>query len=63
VVAVDGALVLAAIDTAVGAGIGIWDAMIVQAARRAGCDEILTEDLSHDQVIEGVRIRNPFNDR
>jgi len=60
VVTTDGALVLSAIDTADEHGIGLWDAMIVQAARRAGCDEVLTEDLNHDQVIEGVRITNPF---
>jgi predicted nucleic acid-binding protein len=60
VVAVDGALVLAAIDTAIAADISVWDAMIVQAARRAGCDEILTEDLNTGQIIEGVRIHDPL---
>jgi predicted nucleic acid-binding protein len=34
--------------------------LIVQAAKRAGCDEILTEDLTDGQTIEGIRIRNPF---
>jgi predicted nucleic acid-binding protein len=34
--------------------------MIVQAARRAGCDEILTEDLNTGQIIEGVRIHDPL---
>jgi hypothetical protein len=38
----------------------LWDALIVQAAKRAGCDEILTEDLTDGQTIEGIRIRNPF---
>jgi hypothetical protein len=27
---------------------------------RAGCDEILTEDLNAGEIIAGVRIRNPF---
>ena len=62
VVATDAALVLAAIVTADTAGISLWDAMIVGAARRAGCDEILTEDLNHGQVIDGVQIHNPFVD-
>ncbi len=62
VVAADGELVLSAIDTADQSNISIWDALIVQAARRAGCDEILTEDLNHGQVIEGVRIHNPLVD-
>lgn len=62
VVAADGELVLSAIDTADQSNISIWDALIVQAARRAGCEEILTEDLNHGQVIEGVRIHNPLAD-
>ena len=37
-----------------------WDALIIVAAVRAGCDTVLTEDLSHGQVIEGVRVVNPF---
>jgi predicted nucleic acid-binding protein len=37
-----------------------WDAAIVAAASAAGCDTLLSEDLSHDQTIEGVRILNPF---
>lgn len=61
VVAADGDMVLSAIDTAHHADISIWDALIVQAARRAGCDEILTEDLNDGQVIEGVRIHNPLS--
>lgn len=62
VVAADGELVLSAIDTAVQSNISIWDALIVQAARRAGCEEILTEDLNHGQFIDGVRIHNPLVD-
>lgn len=60
VVAGDAALVLTAIDVAAQAGISFWDAMIVGAARRAGCDEIITEDMNDTQGIEGIRIRNPF---
>ncbi len=56
----DATLVLSAIDLAATADLAMWDAMIVVAARRAGCDEILTEDLSHGQVIDGIRIVNPF---
>lgn len=37
-----------------------WDAAIVAAARALGCDELLSEDLSHGRIIEGMRIRNPF---
>lgn len=37
-----------------------WDAMIVAAARQGGAAILLGEDLDHDQVIEGVRVQNPF---
>ena len=41
-------------------GYRIHDAMVVASAREAGCEVIYTEDLQHGQVIEGVRIVNPF---
>lgn len=37
-----------------------WDALILSAAQITGCQMLLTEDLSHDQLIDGVRIVNPF---
>lgn len=40
--------------------IGIWDALIVAAARTAGCTHVLSEDLQHEQDLDGVRIVNPF---
>ena len=40
--------------------LGVYDAMILAAARRAGCTCVLTEDLNDGQVIEGVTISNPF---
>ena len=39
-----------------------WDALIVAAALEAGCTRLLTEDLQHGQVIEGLRVENPFRD-
>lgn len=42
--------------------ISFWDALIVKAASAARCGRLLTEDLQHDQVIDGVRIQNPFVD-
>lgn len=41
-------------------GFSIWDALIVAAAAEAGCSTLYTEDLQHGQVIDGVRIENPF---
>ncbi len=41
-------------------GFSIWDGLIVAAAAEARCSKLLTEDLQHGQVVEGVRIENPF---
>lgn len=40
--------------------LSFWDALIVHAARRAGCDRLMTEDLQAGQRIEGVEIIDPF---
>jgi predicted nucleic acid-binding protein len=40
--------------------VSFWDALIIHAARRAGCDRLFTEDLQAGQRIEGVEIVNPF---
>lgn len=37
-----------------------WDALVVEAASVAGAGRLLTEDLTHGQEIQGVRIENPF---
>ena len=40
--------------------ISYYDSLIIAAAARQGCTEIMSEDLSDGQVYEGVRVRNPF---
>jgi predicted nucleic acid-binding protein len=60
VVGVDVQLVLAAVDTSRTAKISLRDALIIEAASRAGCERVLSEDLNAGQVIRGVRIENPF---
>ena len=37
-----------------------WDALMLAAASGQGCSALLTEDLPHEQLIDGVRILNPF---
>ncbi len=52
--------VLAAIDVHRLHKVAFWDALIVHTAGSAGCTVLYTEDLSHGQVLAGVRIVNPF---
>ena len=40
--------------------ISFWDALVIVAAHTAKADKILTEDLNQGQMIEGIRIENPF---
>jgi predicted nucleic acid-binding protein len=41
-------------------GFSFWDALVLRSAAVAGCGQLLTEDLTHGQVVGGVRIENPF---
>jgi predicted nucleic acid-binding protein len=52
--------VLAAIDLHRLYGFAYWDSLVLHCARQAGCRELLSEDMQHGQVIDGVRIVNPF---
>ncbi|MDD9987806.1 MAG: PIN domain-containing protein [Spirochaetaceae bacterium] len=60
VVEIDRQLVERAIETHKRYGIAYWDALIVAAAERAGCVEVLSEDLSAGQRYGGVVVSNPF---
>jgi len=40
--------------------LSFWDAMIVASAVQGGATELLTEDLNAGQLIQGVRVVNPF---
>lgn len=41
--------------------LSFWDAMIIRSAAELRCDTLWTEDLSDGQMIEGVRLANPFS--
>jgi predicted nucleic acid-binding protein len=56
----DAALVAAALDAADRWQISIWDALIVEGARRAGCARLLSEDLQHGMDFDGVVVEDPF---
>jgi predicted nucleic acid-binding protein len=52
--------ILSAIDLHLRHGFSFWDALILRMAKQAACSILLTEDLQHGQVIDGVEIVNPF---
>jgi len=41
---------------------GFYDSLIVSAALEAGCKTLYSEDLQHNQRIDGLTIQNPFRD-
>lgn len=55
-----GALLVAAVNLQMKAGLSFWDAAIVQAALEAGCDTLYSEDLNPGQKFGGLAIVNPF---
>jgi predicted nucleic acid-binding protein len=60
VVSISPELIFSAIDCSILNRISFWDALIIIAAASSKCKEIYTEDLNHDQIIQGIRINNPF---
>lgn len=60
VITIDPSAILAATRIEEAHQVSFWDALILEAARIAGAELLLTEDLGHGQIIEGVRIENPF---
>ena len=56
----DETMILAAIERHQSMSFSFWDALVVEAALRAGADRLLTEDLQHGQEIEDLTVENPF---
>ena len=54
------ALVIRSVEIKTLYGISLQDAMIIAAAEKARCNELLSEDLNDGQLYAGVRVRNPF---
>jgi len=59
---IDVATVLEASEIAERHQLSFWDGLIVAAARQAGAERVLSEDLQADRVMESVRIENPLVD-
>ena len=60
IVIVDSARIKEAIDCSMIHQISFWDALVVVCAESAKCEKVWTEDLTHGQVINGVRVENIF---
>ena len=60
VVQVTPAIIHGALDLYQTRSLSFYDALIVQAASIAGCDTLYSEDLNTGEIINGVRIVNPF---
>ncbi|MBS1849083.1 MAG: PIN domain-containing protein [Actinobacteria bacterium] len=52
--------VIAASSISETAQLSFWDAMVVRSAVVLGCTTLWTEVLNDGQVVEGVRVVNPF---
>lgn len=42
------------------AGVTYWDALILGAAERSGCQWLLSEDFQHERTYGTIRVLNPF---
>lgn len=60
IVQVDPPLIVAASGLEERHSLSFWDALIIEAARRAGADRLVSEDLQHGRRIAGLIIENPF---
>jgi predicted nucleic acid-binding protein len=52
--------ILAAIDLHRLHGFTFWDALVLRAAKQAGCSVLFSEDMQDDREIDGLQIVNPF---
>jgi predicted nucleic acid-binding protein len=60
VVSPDPALILDASKLEGRDSVSFWDALIIEAAKRAGATRLLTEDLRHGRRFGSVTVENPF---
>ena len=60
IVQVTPAIIEEGIDCSILHQLSFWDGLILAAATTAKSTELLSEDLSHQQKLQGITIRNPF---
>jgi len=54
------AIIEEGVDCSILNTISFWDGLIVASAAAAKCAELLSEDRTDSQVIQGIAVRNPF---
>jgi predicted nucleic acid-binding protein len=59
-VQVDVPLIVAASEREERQTLSFWEALVVEAARRAGATRLVTEDLQPGRNIGGVAVEDPF---
>ena len=52
--------ILKAIDISIQTQFSFWDSLIISAAHSSGCVIVYSEDMNHNQLVNGVKIINPF---
>jgi predicted nucleic acid-binding protein len=52
--------ILAAIDLHRLHGFSFWDALVLRAAKQAGCSVLFSEDMQDAREIDGLQVVNPF---
>ena len=57
---VDPDLILHGIDISIKTHFSFWDSLIVAAACDCGCVVCYSEELNSSQIVDGVKLLNPF---
>lgn len=52
--------IISAIEISIKTQFSFWDSLIIAAAKSAGCKTIYSEDLNDGQIVDGIKIENPF---
>lgn len=52
--------ILKAVDICIKNQFSFWDSLILSAAIQAGCVICYSEDLTNGQIVDGVKVVNPF---
>lgn len=52
--------ILKAVDISIKNQFSFWDSLILAAAIKSGCSICYSEDMTNGQIVEGIKIINPF---